>query len=401
MTVKTYLFAAVLTASVQAPQTPGPVPAGPLPPQMSPVVQTCVPCHGARGEGKPGAGFPRIAGQSQYYIRKQLDSYADGSRRDAVMEPIAKGLTPGLREEVAAYYSRTDAPAVNGASVFTQSWVARGRLLATRGDLTNPVQACVNCHGPAGLGQPPALPYLAGLDDGYIRTALNSWREGRRRNDAGQQMTAIAKALSPEDSAAVARYYAGLSPPKPASLNLVEPARPQLMAAGTTPSLIVGSDAPQAGGAGLEGGAPSAGGEYGRASGGTRSPGGRDEKGPGGTAATKRVTPPPPGGTSSREDGTRGRALIASGAHGCAACHTIPGIRSPRGIVGPDLTGFARRPFIAGHLPNTSDVLVAFLQNSPELVPRTGMPNLRLSLEDARDIAAYLYTMDPSNERSR
>ena len=96
------------------------------------------------------------------------------------------------------------------------------------------------------------------------------------------------------------------------------------------------------------------------------------------------------------EDAAQGRALIASGAYGCAACHTIPGIRAPRGIVGPDLTGFARRPFIAGQLPNTPDVLVAFLQNSPALVPKTGMPNLGLSLEEARRIAAYLYTMEPS-----
>ena len=173
MRVNTYLIAAVLTASVQAPQTPGPVPAGPLPAQMSPVVQTCVPCHGARGEGKPAAGFPRIAAQSQHYIRKQLDSYADGSRRDPVMEPIAKGLPPALRAEVAAYYAQADAPVVSGASVFTQSWEERGRLLANQGDLTSRVQACVNCHGPGGVGQPPALPYLAGLHDGYIRATLN------------------------------------------------------------------------------------------------------------------------------------------------------------------------------------------------------------------------------------
>ena len=109
MRVNAYLVAALLTASVQASQTPGPVPAGPLPPQMSAVVQTCVPCHGARGEGKPAAGFPRIAAQSQYYIRKQLDSYADGGRLDPVMEPIARGLPPALREQVAAYYAQTGA----------------------------------------------------------------------------------------------------------------------------------------------------------------------------------------------------------------------------------------------------------------------------------------------------
>jgi cytochrome c2 len=94
-------------------------------------------------------------------------------------------------------------------------------------------------------------------------------------------------------------------------------------------------------------------------------------------------------------DAARGLAIIASGVHGCAACHAIPGVRAPRGIVGPPLEGMARRSFIAGQLPNTPDVLVAFLQDPPALVPRTGMPDTHVSLAQARDIAAYLYTLEP------
>ena len=396
MKVTTYLIAAALTASVQAPPTPGPAPEGPPPPQLSPVVQTCVPCHGVRGEGKPSAGFPRIAAQSEHYIRKQLDSYADGRRRHPVMEPIARGLSPELRATVAAYYARMDAPAAGGASPFTQSWVERGRLLATRGDR---VQACVNCHGPGGGGQPPALPYIAGLDDAYIRAALNAWRDGRRRNDAGEQMAAIAKALQPDDIAAVARYYAGETPPKPAPSNLVQAARPQLMAAGTTPSITVGSDGPEDAGAGVESGAPRTGGTQGTADSGARSPGGGGRGAPAATSTTRGSPTPGRVEPSAAGEAARGRALIASGAYGCAACHTIPGIRAPRGIVGPDLSGLARRPFIAGQLPNTADVLVAFLQNPPALVPATGMPNVGLNVEDARRIAAYLYAVGPSNGR--
>jgi len=353
-----------------------------------------MPCHGTRGEGKAAAGFPRIAAQSQDYIRKQLDSYADGSRRDPVMEPIAKGLPAGLRAEVAAYYAQADAPAVSSASVLTHSWQERGRLLANEGDRTDRVQACVNCHGPGGVGQPPALPYLAGLHDGYIRTTLIAWRDGRRRNDAGQQMAAIAKGLRLEDIDAVARYYAGLTPPKPAPLNLVHPARPHLLAAGTTPSVTVGTDTPQETGVGIESGAPSTGGEHGIAAGGARSPGGADDR----TRASGGARTPSDSRPSA-EDAAQGQALIASGAHGCGACHAIPGIRAPRGIVGPDLTGFARRPFIAGQLPNRQEVLVAFLQNPPALVAKTGMPNVGLSLADARRIAAYLYTMEPWDGR--
>jgi cytochrome c2 len=98
-------------------------------------------------------------------------------------------------------------------------------------------------------------------------------------------------------------------------------------------------------------------------------------------------------------DPARGRAIVASGLHGCTACHTIPGIRSPKGIVGPSLEGFAERAFIAGQLPNTPDTLITFLQNPAALIPRTGMPDVRLGLEGARHVAAFLYTLEPSSER--
>ena len=95
-------------------------------------------------------------------------------------------------------------------------------------------------------------------------------------------------------------------------------------------------------------------------------------------------------------DPARGRAIIATGVHGCAACHAIPGIRAPRGVVGPPLGGMARRGFIAGQLPNKPGVMVAFLQNPPALAPQTGMPDVGLTLEEARHIAAYLYTLEPA-----
>jgi cytochrome c2 len=98
-------------------------------------------------------------------------------------------------------------------------------------------------------------------------------------------------------------------------------------------------------------------------------------------------------------DASVGRAIVASGRYGCTACHSIPGIRSPKGIVGPPLDGMAARAFIAGQLPNTPDTLVAFLQNPAALIPQTGMPDVRLGLEGARHVAAFLYTLEPSRAR--
>jgi len=301
------------------------------------------------------------------------------------MEPIAKGLAPDLRAAVSMYYAQQDAPTATGASTFTAPWAERGRVLATSGDLERRVQACVNCHGPGGIGQAPTAPYLAGLDDGYLRATLNAWKEGRRSNDAGQQMAVIAKALSPEDVAAVARYYAGATSPRPAPPNLVEVGRPQLRSPGTTRSITMDSKA--SGISGSEGRAPLTGGELGLGQSGQS---GRNTEETGESMGA----PGMPGyALVFSGDAVRGRALVASGAYGCAACHDIPGIRAPRGIVGPPLRGLAQRGIIAGELPNTPDVLVAFLRDPSALVPATGMPNVGLTIEDARHIAANLYTL--------
>ena len=98
-------------------------------------------------------------------------------------------------------------------------------------------------------------------------------------------------------------------------------------------------------------------------------------------------------------DPARGRALIASGVHGCTICHTGPGMGGVHGVVGPPLSGLARRGFIAGQLPNAPGVLIAFLEDPPALVPDTGMPNVWLTAEEARHIAAYFYTLGPSDAR--
>jgi sulfur-oxidizing protein SoxX len=91
-------------------------------------------------------------------------------------------------------------------------------------------------------------------------------------------------------------------------------------------------------------------------------------------------------------DPERGLALIQ--AKGCAACHAVPGVDWPRGEVGGSLHGFANRPLIAGRLRNQPDTLVAWLRNPPVLAPDTAMPATGLTQGQARDVAAYLYTLD-------
>jgi cytochrome c len=86
---------------------------------------------------------------------------------------------------------------------------------------------------------------------------------------------------------------------------------------------------------------------------------------------------------------------------GCGTCHTIPGIRAADGKVGPPLTDFAERSFIAGELPNTAPNLVRWLLDPRQVEPGTAMPDLGLSREQASDVAAYLYTLGSSDRSDR
>lgn len=86
-----------------------------------------------------------------------------------------------------------------------------------------------------------------------------------------------------------------------------------------------------------------------------------------------------------------GAHLIAS--YRCGACHTIPGIADADGLVGPPLTRFARRTYIAGELPNTPPNLIRWIRDPPAVEPGTAMPELGLSRRQATDVAAYLYTL--------
>ena len=260
------LFAAVLAMLPRTSPAQGPQNTPPVQPQTPGAAQQCLACHGARGEGNPAGGFPRIAAQSQYYIAKQLDSYANGTRLNAIMQPIATGLSREDRDAVAAYYAQIDAPVANAPTKdATQSQPpSRGHILASTGDNDRRIPACINCHGPGGIGEPPVYPYIAGLDANYMTATLNAWKNGARKNDGGQQMATIAAALSAEDIAAVTQYYAALPPPKPAPTTIVQaPAAGTKRAPGATPSSSESAGPRSDKSVGTEQGAPTSGGSQG------------------------------------------------------------------------------------------------------------------------------------------
>jgi cytochrome c2 len=87
----------------------------------------------------------------------------------------------------------------------------------------------------------------------------------------------------------------------------------------------------------------------------------------------------------------RGQRLLAQ--YQCGACHAIPGVPSSKGRVGPPLARFGQRSYIAGEIPNRPDTLARWIAAPAALVPGTAMPDMGASEADARDMAAYLWTL--------
>jgi cytochrome c len=87
----------------------------------------------------------------------------------------------------------------------------------------------------------------------------------------------------------------------------------------------------------------------------------------------------------------RGKAAIRK--YGCGTCHKIPGIHEADSMVGPPLQGVGTRAFIAGILPNTPQNMIAWIRKPQEIDSRKAMPDMKVTDTDARDIAAYLYTL--------
>lgn len=168
-------------------------------------VPACGQCHAQNGAADISDAFPRIAGQPTFYLVKQLLAYASGERSNDIMSPFAKGLSPDDALDVAAHYANSSATSLPPPDVDAALY-ERGKALATVGDEGTNIQACDNCHGPGGRGEPPVIPYLAGQYASYTTAQLDAWRGGSRKTNP-DTMLDIAKRLSASDSAALAAYF--------------------------------------------------------------------------------------------------------------------------------------------------------------------------------------------------
>jgi cytochrome c553 len=165
----------------------------------------CAQCHAFNGVSDASGAFPRIAGQSVYYLASQLHDYSSAVRVNAIMSPIAKALSPDDVADVSAYYSRIDAP-FPPLKAPDPALVKQGEELAKRGDAARGIQSCNRCHGPGGVGESPAIPYLEGQYAHYTAFTLHMWQQGYR-NSSADAMEVMAKKLDEQETAAVAAYY--------------------------------------------------------------------------------------------------------------------------------------------------------------------------------------------------
>ena len=169
----------------------------------------CAQCHAFNGVSDASGAFPRLAGQSAFYLAGQQRDFASGMRASAIMSPVAKALSPDDIADVTSYFAAMEAPFLP-LKPGDPALVKRGEELAKAGGPEG--LHCDNCHGPGGSGELPVVPYLSGQYAHYIVFTLQMWQEGFRKNSP-DAMAAIAKKLDEKDILAVAAYYQQVSSP--------------------------------------------------------------------------------------------------------------------------------------------------------------------------------------------
>jgi cytochrome c553 len=170
-------------------------------------IAVCGACHGPDGNSL-AANFPKLAGQGQRYLLKQLHEIKDGKRVVLEMTGMLTNFNDQDFADIAAFYS-AQKPSIGAAD---EKLVAQGEALFRGGKLSQGLPACTGCHSPDGVGNAPAgFPHLGGQHADYIKKQLVAFREGERTNDGDTMvMRSIAAKLSNKDIEALSQYIQGL-----------------------------------------------------------------------------------------------------------------------------------------------------------------------------------------------
>lgn len=166
----------------------------------------CVACHGVNGNSS-NPEWPSLAGQHGQYVKKQLQAFKSGARKNPLMTPMAMGLSDDDVEDLAAYFA-AQTPAGLEADA---AKLPLGQRVYRSGDMKTGMPACASCHGPGGDGNPAAAyPAIRGQYATYVAAQLRAYRAGTRQTDPNQVMRNVASTMSDEQIDAVASYVQGL-----------------------------------------------------------------------------------------------------------------------------------------------------------------------------------------------
>lgn len=167
----------------------------------------CGACHGPDGNSM-APNFPKLAGQGQRYLLKQLHEIKDGKRVVLEMTGLLNNSNDQDLADMAAYFAGQK----GSVGAADPNLVARGEALFRGGKLDQGLPACTGCHSPNGTGNSAAgFPHLGGQHADYIKKQLTAFREGERTNDGDTMvMRSIAAKLSNKDIDALSAYIQGL-----------------------------------------------------------------------------------------------------------------------------------------------------------------------------------------------
>lgn len=166
----------------------------------------CAGCHMADGNSMLPAN-PKLAGQVEQYLFKQLTDFKSGNRASPVMGAMVASLNEDDMKGLAAYFA---SQTLNPESARNTDTLAAGQKLWRAGNMDKGIPACAGCHGPAGAGLPAQFPALSGQFAEYIETQVKAFRAGDRGNDPSRMMQDIAVKMTDPEIAAVSDYAAGL-----------------------------------------------------------------------------------------------------------------------------------------------------------------------------------------------
>lgn len=167
--------------------------------------QVCASCHGDKGLSQ--SDVPALAGQSPYAIYKQLADYRSGARVHPQMTGVSRALSVPDLAAVSAYFAAAskEYAAIGARDLVSEVEIER---LAKEGDSRRRIPACLSCHL-NGVGGPIETPVIIGQNDDYLLAQMNAYASGQRRNDVYGRMRDISAKLTPEERAALARYFQG------------------------------------------------------------------------------------------------------------------------------------------------------------------------------------------------